>query len=122
VTRANLDLRPSLIGLYRALRERPVAGADLERVLRGDGTHPRTPELAARLVRVLSELGLIAYERDGAGHPACRVLEAPRTELEKSAAYRAYAARLAEAERRLAGALPPESAAPPAAPAVAEAS
>jgi single-stranded-DNA-specific exonuclease len=108
VTRSALDLRPSLIGLYRALRERPVAGADLERVLRGDGTHPRPPELAARLVRVLRELGLVAYERDGAGHPACRVLEAPRTELEKSAAYRAYAARLADAERRLADALPPE--------------
>ena len=108
VARASLDLRPSLIGLYRTLRERPVAGADLERVLHGDGVHPRTPELAARLVRVLRELGLVAYERDGAGHPACRVLDAPRTALEKSAAYRAYAARLAEAERRLAEALPPE--------------
>jgi single-stranded-DNA-specific exonuclease len=108
VARASLDLRPSLIGIYRALRERAVAGADLERVLRGDGVHPRTPELAARLVRVLRELGLVAYERDGAGHPACRVLDAPKTALEKSAAYRAYAARLADAERRLAEALPPE--------------
>ena len=123
VTRASLDLRPSLIGLYRALRERPVAGADLEGVLRGDGVHPRSPELAARLVRVLRELGLVAYERDGAGHPACRVLDAPRTALEKSAAYRAYAARLADAERRLAAALPPERPRVPATrPAVAAAS
>jgi single-stranded-DNA-specific exonuclease len=108
VARATLDLRPTLVGLYRELRERPVAGADLERLLRGDGVHPRPPELAARLIRVLRELGLVAWERDGAGHPACRVLEAPRTALEKSAAYRAYAARLAEAERRLAEAQPPE--------------
>jgi single-stranded-DNA-specific exonuclease len=121
VARAALDLRPSLIGLYRALRERPVAGADLERVLRGDGTHARSPELAARLVRVLRELGLVAYERDGAGHPACRVLDAPRTELEKSGAYRAYAARLADAERRLDSALPRREAAPAEQPAVAAA-
>ncbi len=86
-------------------------------MLRGDGAHPRSPELAARLVRVLRELGLVACERDGAGHPACRVLDAPRTALEKSAAYRAYAARLADAERRLAAALPdaPRSRAAPAA-------
>jgi hypothetical protein len=112
VARAALDLRPSLIGLYRALRERPVAGADLERVLRGDGTHARSPELAARLIRVLRELGLVALEHDGAGHRACRVLDAPRTELEKSDAYRAYAARLADAERRLDSALPRREAAP----------
>jgi single-stranded-DNA-specific exonuclease len=114
VARASLDLRPSLIGLYRALREQPVAGPDLERVLRGDGAHPRSPEVAARLVRVLRELGLVAYERDGAGHPACRVLDAPATALEKSAAYRAYAARLADAERRLARALPARPDAAPA--------
>jgi single-stranded-DNA-specific exonuclease len=120
VARETLDLRPSLIGLYRSLRERPAAGPDLERVLRGNGPHPRSPELAARLIRVLRELGLVAYERDGAGHPACRVLDAPRTALEKSAAYRAYAARLADAERRLATALPRREAAP-ARPAVAAA-
>ena len=49
---------------------------------------------------------LAGWKAQGAGHPACRVLDAPRTALEKSAAYRAYAARLAEAERRLAEALP----------------
>jgi hypothetical protein len=55
---------------------------------------------------VLRELGLVAFERDGAGHPACRVLDAPRTALEKSAAHRAYMARLADAERRLGTAMP----------------
>ncbi|MEA2481126.1 MAG: single-stranded-DNA-specific exonuclease [Thermoleophilaceae bacterium] len=110
VARAGLDLRPALVVLYRALRDRPAAGADLEEVLRGDDGR-RTPQVAARLVRVLSELGLVAYERDGAGRPACRVLDAPRTALERSAAYRAYMARLAEAERRLA---PDRREAPPA--------
>jgi single-stranded-DNA-specific exonuclease len=110
VARAALDLRPALVGLYRALRDRAASGADLEAVLRGDGTHPRSPEVAARLVRVLRELGLVAYERDGAGHPACRVLDAPRTALERSDAYRAYMARLADAERRLAATVPAEPA------------
>jgi hypothetical protein len=50
----------------------------------------------------LVELGLIAYERDGAGRPAARVLDAPRTELERSVAYQAYMARLVAVERRLA--------------------
>jgi single-stranded-DNA-specific exonuclease len=106
VSRALLDLRPSLVGLYRELRDRPVAGADLEQVLRGDGEHPRTAEVAARMIRVLREIGVVAYEHDGAGQPACRVLEAPKTALERSAAHRAYMARLAEAERRLATSVP----------------
>ena len=114
VARAGLDLRPSLIGLYRKLRNRAAAGPDLEEVLRGDGEHPRPAEVAARMVRVLRELGLVAYERDGAGHPACRVLDAPRTALEKSAAHRAYMARLADAERRLATAMPSRAPAAPA--------
>jgi hypothetical protein len=94
------------VGLYRELRDQPVAGADLEHVLRGDGQHPRTPEVAARMIRVLREIGVVAYEHDGAGRPAARVLDAPKTALEKSAAHRAYMARLAEAERRLASSVP----------------
>ena len=83
VARAALDLRPSLIGLYRALRDRPVAGADLERVLRGDGAQPRSPEVAARMVRVLRELGLVAYERDGAATrpAACSTRRGPRSRV-----------------------------------------
>jgi single-stranded-DNA-specific exonuclease len=121
VARAALDLRPALVGLYRELREQPVAGADLERLLRGDGQHPRAPEVAARMVRVLREIGVVAYEHDGAGHPACRVLQAPKTALELSAAHRAYMARLADAERRLGTSVPsrrPAAAPAPAAAAV----
>jgi single-stranded-DNA-specific exonuclease len=115
--RASLDLRPALVGVYRQLRDRPAAGADLEHALRGDGQHPRTPEVAARMVRVLRDLGVVAYEHDGAGRPAARVLDAPKTALERSAAHRAYMARLADAERRLARSVPDRRPAAPAAPA-----
>jgi hypothetical protein len=71
------------------------------------------------MIRVLREIGVVAYERDGAGHPACRVLDAPKTALEKSAAHRAYMARLADAERRLATSLPERPALAPAAAAAA---
>jgi hypothetical protein len=59
----------------------------------------------------------VAYERDGAGRPAARVLDAPKTAMERSAAHRAYMARLADAERRLARSVPDRRPEAPAAPA-----
>ena len=56
---------------------------ELESILRGAGPHPRTPEHAARLVTVLSEVGLVAIEPG----PSLRMLEARRTELERSPTY-----------------------------------
>ncbi len=48
-------LRASLVPLYRALRAcGSAAGAELERLLRGDSAHGRSAQLAGRLVRVLS--------------------------------------------------------------------
>nr|MDQ3936722.1 hypothetical protein [Actinomycetota bacterium] len=58
--------------------------------------------LCARAVAVLTELGLVAFEPTAAGGRSARVLDAPRTELDRSPTYRACAARLAEAERYLA--------------------
>ena len=52
---------------------------------------------------VLTELGLVACEPAASGY-AARVLEAPRTELDRSPTYRAAAERLAEAEAYLAAA------------------
>jgi hypothetical protein len=97
VYRAELDLRPALAEVYRALRELvPDAGPDaLERALRGSAGYPRTPECCARLVRVLSELGLVELTADP---PGCRLLEADRTELERSPAFRAAAAQLDQAQ------------------------
>jgi single-stranded-DNA-specific exonuclease len=86
-------LRDPLTELYRRLRRDGEArGEAWEAVLAGEGPQPRSPALAGRLVRVLTELDLVDLDRDG---PALRVVEAPaRTALEASAAFRAYRRRL----------------------------
>jgi single-stranded-DNA-specific exonuclease len=86
-------LRDPLTALYRHLRRAGEArGEACEAALRGDGPQPRTPALAGRLVRVLTELGLAVLDREG---PALTVVEPPaRTALERSAAFRAYHRRL----------------------------
>ncbi len=81
-------LRASLAALYRVLRDRGGAdGEELEAVLRGDGPHHRSAQLAGRLLRILSELRLVSLDRD---LPALTVPVAQRTALERSAAFRAY--------------------------------
>ncbi|HEV2075025.1 MAG TPA: DHHA1 domain-containing protein, partial [Thermoleophilaceae bacterium] len=103
VAREELGLRESLADVYRGLRAAGGAeGAGLRALLEGQGRHPRLPAVCARLVRVLGELGFASFSRDAPGGPSLSVLEGPRTALECSAAYRAYAARLAVAERHLA--------------------
>jgi single-stranded-DNA-specific exonuclease len=78
-------LRAALVSLYRALRDAGgAAGEELERLLRGDGRHARSPRLAARLVAVLEELELVSLDRE---LPALRVVSAARTELERSPTY-----------------------------------
>jgi len=100
------DLRTPLAALYRGLRHRGrVAGEELERLLRGDGPHGRPARLAARLIKVLVELGLVSLDRD---LPALAVAQASRTVLERSAAYRVYAQRYEDGRRYLSSAnLPP---------------
>ena len=65
---------------------------------RGEGAYPRSGALCGRLLRVLGELGLA--EVDGR---ALRATPGARTDLDRSAAHRAYSSRLAEAERYLGG-------------------
>jgi single-stranded-DNA-specific exonuclease len=86
-------LRDPLAALYRALRAcRESGGEACEALLRGEGPQPRSAALAGRLVRVLAELDLVDFDREG---PALRAVEAPeRTALERSAAFRAYHRRL----------------------------
>jgi single-stranded-DNA-specific exonuclease len=93
-------LRDPLAALYRALREcRESGGEACEALLRGEGPQPRSAALAGRLVRVLAELDLVDFDREG---PALRAVEAPeRTALERSAAYRAYHRRLEDGLRFL---------------------
>jgi single-stranded-DNA-specific exonuclease len=84
VARRSLDMRAELVALYRDLRDAgPCAGEGLAVVLKGPGQHPRSADHAARLLRVLSEVGLVAVEPG----PSARLLEAHRTELERSPTY-----------------------------------
>jgi single-stranded-DNA-specific exonuclease len=103
--RAALDLRPQLTEVYRALRElTPEAPAtDLEVALRGAARYPRSAAICARLLTVLTEVGLIELELDT---PSCRVLEAVRSDLELSPTYRAAREELAAVEHALAPELP----------------
>jgi single-stranded-DNA-specific exonuclease len=105
VWRSELDLRPALVDAFRALRAlTPGAPPDeLERALRGDGRYPRTAELCARLLRVLSELRLVEVALE---EPACRVLPGERAELELSPTYRACHERLGAIGRALGPELP----------------
>lgn len=81
------DLRAQLVPFYRALRTRGrAAGEELEALLRGDGPHGRSVAQAARIVAILTELGLVSLDRD---LRALTVQDAARTALERSATYRA---------------------------------
>jgi single-stranded-DNA-specific exonuclease len=97
-----LGLRRALEELFRALGGAgALQGEPLRRALAGSGPHPRSPELAARCTRVLAELGLVAV--DWNGHE-CRlgVVSSEQTNLDRSAAFRAYGDRLEEGKRYLA--------------------
>ncbi len=89
-------------GVFRRLREGgDVSGTELRAALAGSGAHPLCPEAAARCFRVLTELGLLSGEpSDGAG--VVGVVSSGGTDLERSAAFRAYRADHSEASLYLA--------------------
>ena len=105
VAGAELDLRPALAEVYRALRALadPHGPDALEAALRGAGRYPRNARACASLVEVLTELGLIELDLDAR---SCRVLDAGRADLERSAGYREARARLDATRRALAAELP----------------
>jgi single-stranded-DNA-specific exonuclease len=96
-----LDLSAPLADSYRALRAAAKSGAAasggavtgeaLAAILRGSGGQPRSGTVAGRLLRVLSELGLVQLTT------APLAVSVPpattRTELQRSPAFRAYAER-----------------------------
>jgi hypothetical protein len=86
-------LRASLAAIYRALAAHPdgLGGAPLEGLLTGSGDHPRSPALVGRCLRVLSELRLVELEDPGAT-VRCKITGRGRAELERSPAFKAYAA------------------------------
>lgn len=95
-------LRGPIADLWRATSGSPagLVGERLRAALEGEGRYPRPPEVAARCVRVLVELGLFEWSGDP-GAPALRVLSSEQTELERSRAYAACVARHEEAKRYL---------------------
>ncbi|HTU28772.1 MAG TPA: DHHA1 domain-containing protein, partial [Solirubrobacteraceae bacterium] len=96
-------LRPSLVVLYRALRDRERAtGEELESLLRGDGPHGRSASLAGRLIRVLLELELVSLDPD---LPALAIAGRPApTALDRSPSFRVYAERYEDGKRFLSSA------------------
>jgi single-stranded-DNA-specific exonuclease len=73
-----------------------AADSELRSLLAGDSAYPRTPELAARCVQVLSELGLCEW-RANRGAPVLRVLSSEKTDLGRSRVYSDCSARHQEA-------------------------
>ena len=100
---AQLARRETLIAAYRDLRDAGrVAGEELREALRGGGSMPRRAETAARCFRVLAELGLVEGSPRGGGGEV-GVVSSEGTDLEGSAAFRAYGARYQEAKLFLEG-------------------
>jgi single-stranded-DNA-specific exonuclease len=96
------ELRGAIGEIWRRLGE-AGGGADgtaLRALLEGASRYPRPPEVAARCLRVLDELGLCEWRPAGAGC-ALRVLSSERTDLARSRAYAACLARHEEAIRFL---------------------
>ncbi len=94
--------RDTVASAFRALRERgECGGEDLRSALVGGGRYLLCPEACARRFRVLSELGLLqGSPASGAG--TVRAVSSERTDLQRSAAFRAYSERLSEAQQYLA--------------------
>ncbi|MEO7197476.1 MAG: single-stranded-DNA-specific exonuclease RecJ [Solirubrobacterales bacterium] len=83
------SLRTALGELYRSLAPDRLEGEALRSVLIGAGRYGRSPEAAARCVRVLTELGVAESGSDGDAR-WMRVVSSKRTELEQSGAWRAF--------------------------------
>jgi single-stranded-DNA-specific exonuclease len=98
-----LPQREALIGAFRDLRGAgEVGGEELRQALLGSGPRPRSAEAAARCFRVLAELDLVQGSPDG-GSGVVGVVSSGGTDLERSAAFRAYGARYQEARQFLEG-------------------
>jgi hypothetical protein len=93
--------RSTVGAVYRTLRKTgPVSGTELREALEGPRPHPRSPEVAARCLRVLDELELVQGAPDG-GSGTVGVVSSEETDLEGSAAFRAYTARHQECRQYL---------------------
>jgi single-stranded-DNA-specific exonuclease len=90
--------RETIAGVFRALRTgEQTSGAELRAALSGPGPHPLGPEAAARALRVLLELGLVAGNTNS-GDGSVGVVSSQGTDLERSAAFRVYSKEHSEAQ------------------------
>ena len=101
--------RLALAALYRRLRDAqrigpspggPLEGRVLREALRGHGRQPLAPEVAARRLRVLAELGCVRWESPAATG-SLRVVSSEAKDLEQSEAFVAYRERCEEGRRFL---------------------
>jgi hypothetical protein len=93
--------REGVAATYRALRQTGDArGCRLREAFAGAGAYPLCPEAGARRFRVLRDLGLLQGAPEG-GEGIVRVVSSVRTDLQRSAAFRAYSDRLAEDQQYL---------------------
>ena len=92
---ARRDASPASSAALRDAGEVERAASCVE-ALAGGGAHPLAPEAAARCFRVLAELGLVRASPNG-GDGAVGVVSSEGTDLERSAAFRAYSADHSEA-------------------------
>lgn len=83
------DLRGPLADLYRGLGAGERREDALRALLVGTARYGRSPEAAARTVRVLAELGIVSG-CDEVDARTLRVVSSEKTKLELSGAYRAY--------------------------------
>jgi single-stranded-DNA-specific exonuclease len=98
------SIRPALTAVYRSLSEHRdgLSGPSLETALAGTGRHPRSPALAGRCLRVLSELGLLELDRSSAT-VRCTIIGEGKVNLERSQAFRDYTRIYEEGLRFLSG-------------------
>jgi hypothetical protein len=96
------QIRGPIGHMWRGLKRTGGEASDepLRELLAGPGRHPRAPEVAARCIGVLHELGLCEWQ-PGGPPPTLRVLSSDRTQLERSRAYGACIARHEEGKRYL---------------------
>jgi hypothetical protein len=95
--------RTALTALYRVLRDRSapaITESELCEALHGPGRHPRAPEVGARRIRVLEDVG--AIEWDPAATPGTlRVVSSVAKDLERTDSFAAYQERYEEGRRFL---------------------
>jgi single-stranded-DNA-specific exonuclease len=93
--------RGTVARVFKALREAgESSGPQLRAALAGGGAHPLSAVAAARCFTVLRELGLVAGEPNS-GVGSVGVVSSEGTDLERSAAFRAYSEEFSEAQQYL---------------------